>query len=114
MNAFCETLRGTLAASGLFPLGGIRVRGHAATVQSIADGADGHLFLDMILRIGTGRSAAEKAECLDQIYAAAQRALEGPVGSAPFGLSLELRETPADTSRKRWNTLHTAVGSVQR
>lgn len=109
MDSFCIGMRDALLASGLFRPGGIRVRGHAANVQCVADGAPDRLFLDMVLRIGEGRNATEHAACLDQVYAAARALIEPRLAGRPFALSLELREIPAARSRKAWNSLHRAV-----
>lgn len=61
LPGFAEHMRAAMVATGLFPLGGIRVRGHAAGVQAVADGAPHWHWLDMELRLGAGRSEADRA-----------------------------------------------------
>ena len=57
-QAFCDVMRDTMRDSGVFPLGGIRVRGTRVDVCAVADG-DPHLgFVDMTVRMGQGRDAA--------------------------------------------------------
>ena len=109
LQGFAETMRGAMAASGVFPLGGLRVRGFQADVMAIADGGDHH-FLDMILRMGAGRSAAVRAQAADTLYAAACAALE-PQMTTPFMLSLEIVEISPELSRKSWNTVHAALAA---
>jgi 5-carboxymethyl-2-hydroxymuconate isomerase len=102
-------MRDAMAAIGLFPPGGIRVRGHAAHVAAAFDGADGWLWLDMDLRIGTGRTPEDKGRACDALYAAARAYLEPRIAPRPFALSLELREIDPAFSRKAWNTVHDAL-----
>ena len=108
--AFAAAMRAAMAATGLFPVGGIRVRGHAADAVSAFDGADGWIWLDMKLRIGTGRSEADRARACDALYTAARAFLEPRIAPRPFALSLELREIDPAFSRKGWNTVHAALG----
>lgn len=107
LDAFADGMRDAMLASGVFPLGGIRVRGFEADVQAIADGGDYH-FLDMIVRMGAGRSDDTKIEVADALYAAARALLE-PQVTTPFMLSLEIVEIDPTLSRKAWNTVHAAV-----
>ena len=102
LDAFADGMRDAMLASGVFPLGGIRVRGFEADVQAIADGGDYH-FLDMIVRMGAGRSDDTKIEVADALYAAARALLE------PQVTSLEIVEIDPTLSRKAWNTVHAAV-----
>ncbi|QIE54839.1 5-carboxymethyl-2-hydroxymuconate Delta-isomerase [Pikeienuella piscinae] len=103
-GALAATLRDAMLATGLFPLGGIRVRGFRADVAVIADGG-AHDFVDMELRIGAGRDEAAKAAAAETIYAAAENWLRPRIGDGGFALSLELREIDAALSIKRFNTI---------
>jgi 5-carboxymethyl-2-hydroxymuconate isomerase len=108
--AFAEAMRAAMAATGLFPVGGIRVRGHAADAAAAFDGREGWLWLDMDLRIGAGRSGADKGRACDALYAAARAFLEPRIAPRPFALSLAMREIDPVFSRKGWNTVHAALG----
>lgn len=104
-----EALRDAMAATGVFPVGGIRVRGHRAAVVAVAgrpadDAAVG--FLDMTLRMGAGRDAATRKRAAEAVYSAAEAHLKPRLGALPFALSLEVREIDPDFSIKRLNTLH--------
>lgn len=106
---FAEHMRAAMQATGLFPTGGIRVRGHRSTVQAVADGAAHWLWLDMELRMGQGRSESDRTRATETLYAAARAVLEPQIGTRPFALSLELREIDPRFSAKGWNTIHTAL-----
>ncbi len=108
-DAFAATCRDALLASGHCPLGGIRVRGFGADAQAIADGRPGLHFLDMVLRLGAGRSPAVKRAIGDGLYQAAQAFLRPALGATPFILSLEIREIDPDLSWKSWSTIHAAM-----
>lgn len=109
LQGFAEHMRAAMVDTGLFPLGGIRVRGHAAEVHATADGSDRWHWLDMELRIGQGRSEADRARAVETLYAAARAFLEPRLGAQPFALSLELREIDARFSAKDWNTIHSSL-----
>ena len=109
LQGFAEHMRAAMVATGLFPVGGIRVRGHAASIHATADGAPGWHWLDMELRIGQGRTEADRARAVETLYAAARAFLEPRLGMQPFALSLELREIDPRFSAKGWNTIHTAL-----
>ena len=47
LQAFCDHLRDAMDGTGVFPLGGIRVRGTRGDVATIASGADELAFIDM-------------------------------------------------------------------
>lgn len=109
LDELSKVLRDALVKTGQCPLGGIRVRGFAADHQAIADGVETYHFLDMVLRLGAGRSADIRADISDQIYSAAESALRSQVGDMPFILSLEVVEIDSHTSRKGWSTIHAAI-----
>jgi 5-carboxymethyl-2-hydroxymuconate isomerase len=60
-----------LAATGIFPLGGIRSRAHWLDTWQMADGKHDYAFVHMTLKIGAGRSLESRrrgrnAVCADQ------------------------------------------------
>jgi len=109
LDGLATVLCSALADTGHCPLGGIRVRGFRADHQAIADGAETYHYLDMVLRLGAGRSDDIRAGIADDLYAAAEAALRPQVGDAPFILSLEVLEIDSHTSRKSWSTIHAAI-----
>src|SRR5215213_3482786 len=60
MQAVVEVVRKAAVETGVFPLGGIRVRAIRCEHSAIADGAAHYGFLDMVLRLGEGRDLATR------------------------------------------------------
>ena len=106
MQALCDVMRDSMRDSGVFPLGGIRVRGTRVDVCSVASGEAELGFIDMTLRMGQGRDEAVRARVTEGIYAAAESWLRDRVGDMPFALSLEVMQIDARFAEKRFNTLH--------
>jgi len=107
LPGLCAALRDAMAATGIFPLGGIRVRALKADHWAIADGeGPDDAYLHMTALIGAGREEAARARAREAIYAAAEAWLRPRLGDRPFALSLELREIAPGAGEKRWNTVH--------
>ena len=68
----CETLRRALAETELFALAGIRVRAYRCDHWSIADGDSFHGFIDMSLRIRSGRPLENRKAATAHLFAAAE------------------------------------------
>ncbi len=100
IDAFLEAMSETLRASALFSTGGIRVRAHKAAHWTIADGHPQNAFMTLLLRIGPGRSPAEKRATGDALMCAAKTALSDELAKPFFALSLEVAELDPDF---RWN-----------
>ena len=106
LQAFSNIMRDAMRDSGVFPLGGIRVRGTRVDVCAVASGEENLGFIDVTVRMGQGRDAETRAAVTEQLYAAAEKWLKPHVGDRPFALSLEVMEIEASLSEKRFNTLH--------
>ena len=106
LKAYCDHLRDAMRDSGVFPLGGIRVRGTRVDVGTVASGEDAIGFIDMTLRMGMGRDEDARASVTEAVYAAAEAWLKPQIGNRPFALSLEVMEIEARFSEKRFNTIH--------
>lgn len=105
MAKLCEDLRRCMAEQGCFPVGGVRVRAWPTPAEALADAHPDNCFVDMVLRMGTGRAQDVKRAAGDAIMAAAKaffaRELDGP----HFMLALEIAEIDSDLSWKT-NTIH--------
>jgi 5-carboxymethyl-2-hydroxymuconate isomerase len=106
LRDLCADLRDAMTGSGVFPLGGIRVRGTRVDVSAVASGEDKLAFIDMTLRMGMGRDEDIRVTVTETIYAAAEAWLKPRVGERPFALSLEVTEINSRFSEKRFNTIH--------
>lgn len=107
--AFCAAMRDAMLATGIFPLGGIRVRAFPCRTYVIADGDPRYAYLNMICRIGAGRDPDTRLAAAEAIYAAAEGFLRARAGERPVALSLDLDELHPRTSLKRFNTVHDAL-----
>lgn len=105
LEALCEAVRLAALASGLFEIGAIRVRAVACSHYAIADIAPQNAFLDLEVRIGTGRSAEEKAALGKRLMAVLEGVLAAPLASRHFALSCEIREIDPVFSWRR-NAIH--------
>lgn len=112
LAGFCAALRDVMRDSGVFPLGGIRVRGTRVDVHALANGDMAVGFVDMILRMGQGRDQATRKQVCEDIYAAAENWLRPRLGDRPFALSLEVLEIEKSLSEKRYNNLHSYLKTV--
>lgn len=105
IGALCARLAEALLATGLFETGAVRVRAVAATRYAIADQHPANAFADLSLRIGAGRSAADKKAVGDALFAVAADFF-APLFETPyFALSLEIREIDPGLSWKK-NAIH--------
>ena len=111
LQGFCDRLRDAMRDTGVFPLGGIRVRGTRVDVSTVASGAPEFAFIDMTLRMGMGRDEHVRVVVTQAIYDAAESWLKPRIDDRPFALSLEVMEIQSRFSEKRYNTIHEVLKS---
>lgn len=105
LDALCAALLETLLETGLYEIGAIRVRALRADHYAVADRLPENAFVDLNLRIGRGRDAAEKKRTGEALFATASRLLAPLFETPHFALSLEIREIDAELSWKK-NAIH--------
>ncbi len=106
IGAAVECVRKAAVETGIFPLGGIRVRAIPCKHVGIADGRAGLYFLDMVLRLGEGRDLAARQTAGAHIFAALSDHLEPLfLAGTKLALSFDMQINDAATSWKR-NTIH--------
>jgi 5-carboxymethyl-2-hydroxymuconate isomerase len=103
--AACEAVRQAAVGTGIFPLGGIRVRAIRCEHYAIADGRPDYGFLDMVLRIGEGRDLATRQRAGEQVFRALSEFLEPVFAKQPLALSFDIQINDAAMSWKR-NAIH--------
>ena len=91
MGKVVEAVRKAAVETGIFPLGGIRVRAVKCEHYAIADGTPDFGFLDMVLRLGEGRDLATRKKAGEHIF--------------KFALSFDMQVNDKETSWKR-NNIH--------
>jgi 5-carboxymethyl-2-hydroxymuconate isomerase len=96
MRAVVEVVRKAAVETGMFPLGGIRVRAIRCEHFAVADGQPNLGFLDMVLRLG------------EHIFKALSVYLDPVFAGSKFALSFDMQINDKETSWKR-NNIHDAL-----
>ncbi|MFG3594985.1 5-carboxymethyl-2-hydroxymuconate Delta-isomerase [Bradyrhizobium sp. RDI18] len=105
MGEVVEVVRRAAVETGIFPLGGIRVRAIKCEHYAIADGRPNFGFLDMVLRLGEGRDLATRKKAGEHIFKALSAQLDPVFASNKFALSFDMQVNDKETSWKR-NDIH--------
>jgi 5-carboxymethyl-2-hydroxymuconate isomerase len=108
MGRVVEVVRKAAVETGIFPLGGIRVRAVKCKHYAIADGNLQFGFLDMVLRLGEGRDLAIRKKAGEQIFKALSAHLDPVFAQSKFALSFDMQINDKETSWKR-NNIHEAL-----
>jgi 5-carboxymethyl-2-hydroxymuconate isomerase len=105
MTTLCRLVHATLLESGLFELGAVRVRAKSLSHYAITDLLPENAFVDMVLRMGEGRSEEDRKALGEAIFAAVSLFCADRLAEPHFALSLEIREIDARLSWKK-NSMH--------
>jgi len=108
MGEIVELVRKAAVETGIFPLGGIRVRAIRCEHYAIADGRSGYGFLAMLLRLGEGRDLAARQKAGEHIFRTLSAHLEPLFAKGHFALSFDMQINDKDVSWKR-NNIHDAL-----
>ena len=108
MDEVVEVVRKSAVETGIFPLGGIRVRAVRCEHYAIADGQRQFGFLDMVLRLGEGRDLATRKKAGEHIFKALSAYLDPVFASSKFALSFDMQINDKETNWKR-NNIHDAL-----
>jgi 5-carboxymethyl-2-hydroxymuconate isomerase len=108
MAGIVELVRTAAVETGIFPLGGIRVRALRCEHYAIADGNPQHGFLAMVLRLGEGRDLAARQKAGEHIFEALSAHLDPVFAASKFALSFDMQINDKETSWKR-NNIHDAL-----
>jgi len=110
IGAACEVVRKAAIETGMFPLGGIRVRAIRCEHFAIADARPGLSFMAMLLRLGEGRELAARQKAGAHIFKALSDHLEPLFADRTFALSFDMQINDKDMSWKR-NGIHDLLTS---
>ena len=94
-----------LAATGIFPIGGIRSRAHWLDTWQIADGRHDYAFVHMTLKIGAGRSLESREAVGEMLFALIKAHFAELMGDRYLALSFELDELHPTLNYKQ-NNVH--------
>ena len=108
MGKVVEVVRKAAVETGIFPIGGIRVRAVRCEHYAIADGNPHSGFLAMVLRLGEGRDLATRQKAGEHIFEALSAYLDPVFASSKFALSFDMQINDKETSWKR-NNIHESL-----
>jgi 5-carboxymethyl-2-hydroxymuconate isomerase len=108
MGKVCEVVRKAAVETGMFPLGGIRVRAIACEHYAIADGNPNFAFLAMVLRLGEGRDLAARKKAGEHIFKVLSSHLDPVFAGSKCALSFDMQINDKEVSWKR-NNIHEAL-----
>ncbi len=95
----------TALQTGFFEIGAVRVRGVRCDVYAVADQLAENGFIDLSLRLGSGRSQDDKQLIGNAVFSALENFLQDELRTEHFALSFEIREINSALSWKR-NAIH--------
>lgn len=105
LDGLMTKLRDRAVACGVFPLGGIRVRGVRRDRYLVADGAPENGFVHLTARIGHGRDVETRRAAAEALFEVLTSHMQPIFDERGLGLSFELVEVDPVTSLKK-NNLH--------
>ena len=94
--------------TGLFPLGGIRIRAYPAEYCRIADCAPDNAFVHVTAMVGSGRSLEKRKAASELIFAALCATLAPVQAGSPLAISFNMQEFDPVLNFKN-NNLHEFV-----
>ena len=108
MAKVVETVRKAAVETGIFPVGGIRVRALRCEHYAIADGNPHLGFIAMVLRLGEGRDLATRKKAGEHVFRALSDHLDPVFAASKFALSFDIVINDKEMSWKR-NNIHEAL-----
>ena len=109
LESLMTKLRDCAVASGVFPMGGVRVRGERRAHYLVADGQRDNAFVHLTARVGHGREAATRRAVSEALFEVLRSHMQSVFDQRGLGLSFEMVEIDPVTSQKQ-NNLHQRIG----
>jgi 5-carboxymethyl-2-hydroxymuconate isomerase len=107
LDALLDKLHASALATGVFPIGGLRVRAHRADAYRIADLSPDNGFVHVTAMIGQGRPLDVQQRAAEELFATLTGHLDSLYAKGPLAISLNLQEFPVLNFKK--NNLHEYV-----
>ena len=108
LDALLDKLHACALGTGVFPLGGLRVRAHRADAYRIADKAPDNGFVHVTAIIGHGRPLDVQQRAGEALLAALTEHLQSLYERSPLAISLNIQESHPVLNFKK-NNLHEHV-----
>jgi 5-carboxymethyl-2-hydroxymuconate isomerase len=107
-DGLLDRLHEVAISTGMFPLGGIRIRAYRADHYRIADCAPDNAFVHVTATVGSGRPLERREAASQLIFAALCEALAPLQESGPLAISFNMQEFDPVLNFKK-NNLHEYV-----
>src|ERR1700733_13180135 len=108
MGKVVEVVRKAAIETGIFPIGGTRVRAVRCEHFAIADGNPEHGFIALLLRIGGDRYLPTRQKAGEHVFKALSSYRDPVFAKSNFALSFDIQINDKDMSWKR-NNIHEAL-----
>jgi 5-carboxymethyl-2-hydroxymuconate isomerase len=108
LDALLDKLHTCALGTGVFPIGGLRVRAHRADAYRIADKAPDNGFVHVTAIIGYGRPLDVQQRAGEELLAALTEHLKALYERSPLAISLNIQESHPVLNFKK-NNLHEHV-----
>jgi 5-carboxymethyl-2-hydroxymuconate isomerase len=108
LDALLDKLHTCALGTGVFPLGGLRIRAHRVDAYRIADKAPDNGFVHLTALIGHGRPLDVQQRAAEELFAVLTKHLEALYAQSPLALSLNVQEFHPVLNFKK-NNLHEYV-----
>ena len=108
LDSLLDKLHACALETGVFPLGGLRVRAHRTDAYRIADKAPENGFVHVTALIGHGRPLDVQQRAGEQLMAALTAHLDELYKTSPLAISLTVQEFHPVLNYKK-NNLHEYV-----
>jgi 5-carboxymethyl-2-hydroxymuconate isomerase len=108
LDALLDRLHAEAIDTGMFPLGGIRIRAYPAHDYRIADCAPDNAFVHVTAIVGSGRPLERREAVSKRLFAALCEELQSLQSQSPLAISFNMREFDPVLNFKQ-NNLHEYV-----
>ena len=112
LDRLLDRLHEEAVASGMFPLGGIRIRAYKAERYRIADCDGANAFVHVTAIVGSGRPLDRREQVSQRLFDAICDELAEAQATSPLAISFNMREFDPVLNLKK-NNLHEYVRQRQ-
>lgn len=110
LDALMDDLHRTALETGVFPIGGLRIRAHRAERYRIADGDPANGFVHVTALIGHGRPLDVQQRAGELLFTALTSHLQPLFADSPLAISFNIQEFHPVLNFKK-NNLHRYVAA---
>lgn len=108
LDSLLDCLHETAIETGMFPIGGIRIRAYKAEHYRIADCASDNSFVHVTAIVGAGRPLDRREQVSEILFDALCDELKTIADTSPIAISFNMREFDSVLNFKK-NNLHEYV-----